>query len=329
MTFREFKELHNSKKNDFKILIDNIIPKVDFRLNYSYDVYKNGNKGVLQLINGTRIWSWVNTINTNYSCLFMIVKECEKILGYEFILNNVKKNFNDFISILSKILNDNKEHFFTPGSEIFNAMLFKTQKTWNDGLSSIIASYYTLNKNLNFSFNLNYHRGDIMDMKEGVDFSLITPQGEKRCQHKKLDGEHNMWYMDGDVYFFGNYDFSDSYCKLDYLTIEKDYYLYIIKNSPTIKIEHLNNTKGIIVDKNLVQKMKIETDISDILIEINKVCFNKMIFIYEKDDTGKNYFIEGNVDGFPSITIFLNDPNDLNLEKMLTDKLDELKNRFD
>lgn len=329
MTVNEFKDFYNkgNKKNDFRNVIDVIIPTVDYTLNYRYDIHTNNKKGVLYYIFNKWVWSWINTINTNYSCICLLINEVNEFIDKEIKISDLENDFQKTLIIIENVLIENKEHFFTPGSNIFEDMFFTTQKTWNDGLSSIVSCLYTLNTNYNIIYELNYERGDKNDMTKGIDFVIKNGDKEKTCQHKRLN--KSLLTMDGDYYFFGDFYYTENYRSLDLLSIEKDWYIYIINNSTNKELCRFENG-GLIVHKNLVKRMQIEKDnITDLLLEINKICFEKrIIFIYDRDESGENLFEENEIDGKPSIRLLLNDPMDENLEKKLTDQLERLKNRF-
>jgi hypothetical protein len=325
MSIKDFTTFYNKnkRKNEFRYLIDDVIKTIDFTNNYKRDVYKNNKIGILQKINNNWIWSWVNTINTNYSCIFTLIKESNKFLDEKISIESFELNFDNTLKNFRNILFEKKELFFNVDSEIFNEMMFITQNSWNNGICSIISSFYTLNKNLSLTHTLNYERGNNDDMTNGIDTTFFVNNVEKTLQHKRLNGRH--MEMDGDFYYFYDFYYNKSYEKLDYLSIERDGFIYLIEN---IDVQYGNKLNQLIVDKKYVKRMIMEKDyLTDILLEINKLCFEqKIIFIIDKDDSELNKFEKINVDNKNGIRLILNNPMDENLYNILNEELEKLKN---
>jgi len=234
MLYQQFQDLYRNKgeKDVFQKIITDVIKLVDYSNTtfYKYDYFKNNNcYGVLFHLNEKWIWSWINTLNTNVSCIYEIIdylnSEYNSQLTYELYISDREEFFNLF----SKFLDEKKQIIFTPKSEIFKKMFFLTQMIWNLGLISVISGIMTIKKYFNVTIDLNYERGDKNDMTRGCDFLLYFENETKSAQHKKVTN----FYPEGDYYTTYNFYYNEKTYRqnLDFITIESNNEIYLFENS--------------------------------------------------------------------------------------------------
>jgi len=318
--------------------ITNAVLSVTFDSDANYKIEtdpNNGKLGVLQLINGEWKWSWLNTINTNYTCLWHIIRYLNNTHSDQLSMNLFNSNRKKFVEIFKKNVNEESQILFTPGSDVFDDMQFVTQKTWNDGVVSTISTIYTLEAHQNIRTNryeFQYHRGDIIDMKDGVDFKILTGATDNGwgVQHKKT---HSVRY-DSDGFYWFKFRFKETYRKnVDLIAINDQNYVYLFKVSKISydpKCRFIQSCDRFMVHKDLHQKtMKVENkEITNILFEINRYCCdNRIPFHFISESDSKMNLIEDIIDhGERIIKFTFVDRDDKNLLETLNEFFAKLKN---
>lgn len=332
ITESQFINLYNSNydlKDKFQSIIDRVIKTVDYTKTktYKYEYFEeNECDGVLFYIFDKWIWSWVNTINTNYSCLFLLIDYInnnfdKKITSMDFRSDRIDSTLDYF----NECVEQDKDIIFRPGSEVFKGMFFATQNTWNRGIISVLSTIFTIKKNYNINhINLSYNRGDKSDMTKGVDLIINFGGEDKKTQHKSSRIE-----FDGNYYYSKSFKYNEATYRnnLDLISIESNKKIYLFRNSKD-KISCGYSNGKFFIHKDLIEnEMSIENqEITNLLTELNKICFQKkIIFMFERGEDGLNYFEDVDVNGNSAIRFFLNDIHDTNLSTMIQEQLDKLQ----
>lgn len=330
MLLDQFKDLYTTNRlnqKSFQQIIDRVLFKVDYsdKNRYKRDKNKNGRIGVFNKFHDDWSWSWINTINTNYTCLYLIIDFLNEKYHKKITKDWFVKNPDECFTYLEEKIYDNKEIIFKPGSKIFKKMFFATQKIWNDGLISSISSFITIAKYYNIKCDITYHRGEENDMMKGTDL-LIDMDGKSfRCQHKLCDLVLRDDYYVSKRFIYNEQTYRNN---LDLISVENDNKIYLFNNSTIKELCFTDDNYGFTIHKNLLVKVmeKENTDIMNLLREINVICGRKnVIFSIEKNETENNYFEEVVVGNQNSLRFFFNNFNDRNLQNILIDQLNKLK----
>lgn len=314
---RLFKRKPNFKYDEqnfdnFKYLLSHFLTKLLLTVDFSHtkyykiDVNEDGKLGIFVDYDGSGNykWSWMNSINTNYSGWALIINRCNFDFGCNFTNSDfygsdekVKKNILKLFEVLEK----NKQDFFSPKSEkseVFKELFFKLQTSWLSGLtSSLISLKYITQKYKLVKGSFASERGSSDDFN-GIDFSVYDEDNEiLNVQHKKCS----------DLYVYNNYLKSKTiiYDKGTYkknvnlLTIDNGEYVYIFKNSTDNSLIGVDQiTKEFFVeDSLLLHKIKKMEDIHyKKLIKITEICCIKIKFaldVYTSEtDTENSYTLE-------------------------------------
>lgn len=330
MIWDQFKDLYTTNKKNQRLLqksIDEILLHVDYSdiKRYRLSENQNGRLGVYVKFFDKWSWSWVNTINTNYTCLYMIIdfinnKYSKKITKDWFI-----KNPEECVMYFHNMVYENRNHIFKPGSDIFKKMFFATQKTWNDGLISSIFSLITIGKFYNIKSEMTFDRGEEDDMIRGTDMFLEIEGVNNRCQHKSADIR-----LDGDYYLSKRFIYNEkTYRKnLDLISIENNDKIYLFANSDDKKLCYSLTNEGFRIHKNLLIKImeKENNDVMKLLKDLNILCGKKnIVFSIERNDQENNYFEESKVGSQDGIRFFLNNFNDEGLGSLLLTQIKKLQ----
>lgn len=324
--FREIRKTHGQREI-FQGIVDRILASVD----YSEDkIYKrgeyNGKVGVLQKVDEVFIWCWINTINTNYSCIEAIINFLNSVSQIKLTYQLFLKSKSEFNNLFEKLLYEYRDVVFKKGSEIFTKMFFITQKTWNDGLISTISAAFTINKHFKTSISLGYNRGENEDMNGGCDFIIEIDGVKLRTQHKKIR------FLDTYEGFYKTKGFEyneKTYRKyVDIISIDHGDEIYLFKNSKDNKLCGTDEYGVFYIHESLIIKiMKKENQIIEkLLLELNRLCFEKRImFSFNKGDSGKNYFDQEIISDTVKLSFYLNDINDKKLSVLIQEQIDKLK----
>lgn len=344
------------KNSDFGYKFQNIIDEIlsDFNSYNTDENYKRGVNelsekkltGILILYKSVWIWSWMNTINTNYSCLEILVKCINKLAKRDgkntsnyFKFNGTNEENLIELDRFKIALEYYKLELFIPNNDkdsAFNQMRFMTQLTWYLGLISQI--YFLENINCFFNgkcvFNLDYQRGNEEDMKKGIDIKINIDGNINTLQHKKdsLNNSDEIYdYFNSVIYKEKLYRSLDLFSIGDY----KNNKIYVYKNSTNwmdcgmigsypkknfrikkeLKIEQLMNTE-------------LKNKLSLCLDELLKFCCNNHINFHmsvESDVIGNK--IEYSEDIEPNVHIIYNDIHDEEFSTEVTKMLVYLKNK--
>lgn len=287
MSEQEFKKLWdnkskfilNGKKYSFKEAyqktIDTILPTVVFNEGTGYyqkETLVKQRWGEPKLsncvynvntCNNKEEWSWMQSINTNYSCGTYLVVEVNRLidlykLDYDMLNFTIFDNFPKEFVIFYKVLNQYKNDVFQPTdvtiNNVFNQMKFKTQETWFDGKIAEIFLAQNGKKFINdiVGFDFDFARGNDDDMNNGVDLKFTDSNNNVFTIQNKKGGTPR---EEGDYYVFWTY-YKKSYSNLNFFVIAnyKDNVLYVVKN-----LGNYNN--GIYTDPNNYSKLKIRKDL--------------------------------------------------------------------
>jgi hypothetical protein len=340
MVYKEVNSLMNSGLRKTIVLsLSKIVKSVNFD---GFDEYKyglcdfNNEYGVLRFVFGIWEWSWMETINSNTSCVHLLIQDYNQNNEINITYSDFINNSNVTISLFFDYLEKEKQRIFTPESDIFNRLKFATQYSWNSGKSSEVSTYYTINKNVDgvIKCDLDFRRGDKEDRSKGRDFLLITNGVTKRAQNKRV--KNGLLAMDGDYWYFDKmYYHEEIYKNVDVLFIDDDTYIYYFDNSDDRNLCGMFtspefNNKFRIHDTLKNKRMKKENEeVTNLLIELNKFTWEKNIeFFYVKDDQEKNSigFVEDN--GKQVIKFAFNNIDDDKLYEKLSSFFNELKETF-
>jgi hypothetical protein len=348
-------QLYKNKtfKNGFRKKMDHLLSTLDFKkygLEYQYEYYGDVNPkiGVLQKTKWGLQWSWMNTINTNYTCYELIIDAVNLLIKNEIVkrvkfftfdgTNDTNKELNDLFEILELY----KEDFFTAKhkknkTSLFNKMRFATQFIW---YKSCLSEIFFLENIDHYFDNISGHtlcfeRGSDDDMKNGKDFYVIINREFKSFQHKK----DTLKYCDGDYYCFEkmNYD-KENYKTVDYIAISigtiKN---YLFKNSDDEKLcgmRKLDDGKNyFLIHESLLVKPKPEKKhttmtLTENLHELLKFTCEKQIPFHMKRDENVINSIEIVEGDELTIYVVYSDLEDDEFPKKVIDTLNDLKERF-
>lgn len=324
--FRQIRKVPG-QRGIFQDIVDRVLKSVD----YSEDkIYKrgeyNGKVGILQKINESYVWCWINTINTNYSCLEVIIDYLNSVSPNKLTFQLFLKNKLEFNTLFQNNLYEYKDMIFKKGSPVFTKMFFITQKTWNDGLLSTISAAFTINKHYKTSISLNYDRGENEDMNEGCDFIIEIDDVQHRTQHKKI---RFLGKSDG---FFKPQGFEyneKTYRKyVDVISIDHGNEIYLFKNSKDNELCGTDYNGVFYIHESLLIKVMTKENqvIEKLLLDLNRLCFEKrIIFSFNKGDSGKNYFDQETISDTVRLSFYLNDINDKKLSSIIQEQIDKLK----
>jgi hypothetical protein len=351
----------------FKEGINKIIEKTDYS---EYDkLYKlitkkdkNGNEhtGVAFLYKFIWIWCWINSINTNYSCVRILINRVNKLIftkngkgllgrfeyfTYEKFMRSTTmiSETDDFL----RILDSYRQDIFSPKNSkkedsIFNEMKYATMFSWFKGklheitLINNLSCYFDDVNQIYFSFE----RGDFNDMLSGED--LIFSRISKNKNTTQIKGDTVILETD-DYLIFGNSKYYESYRNVDYFCVVTSDNIYFCNNSKNSSLignmfhNELNGTyltihKSLLIKNKKEINMSITTVMENLLIlsANNKIDFN-MVYNPEIKEN-KIELIEGDE---PFILISYNDIEDkdfdkkvINFQSELLLKLEDLKKRF-
>ena len=288
MTEQEIKKLWDNKtkfklnnkdytfREVYQKTIDTLLPTVEFKENDYQQILKRQKNSVYNInnCNNKLEWSWMNSINTNYSCVTFLINEINRIiltdnLDYDIIRFSDIKNFGNEFIIFYNIMSLYKNIIFQPNNDInsvFNKMKYKTQETWYDGKIAEIFLAQNIRKYIDDveEFVFDFERGKDDDMNNGVDLMFKNSENKSfTIQNKKGRSPREEY----DNYVFYTY-YKKSYSNLDFFVIAnyRDNILYIIKNLGNfgngIKIDS-NNYNILKVNKNLVMKKINNNDALD------------------------------------------------------------------
>lgn len=333
MTEWDFKNIwfkYNWFSNKLQNIITTELLKVDFKNRKIYEIKYNpelGVNGVYNYFFNIWDWSWMNTINTNYSAIYFLLRQLYKLEKRNFSVENFEKNLKSELNFIEKSLPKHRQFIFSKG-KVFRDMFFVTQKTWNLGIISIISTMITFSKKYKIDISkINFKRGQKDDLMKGCDFKITIDGEEKVVQHKSTNIK-----QEGDCFVSTGFIYNEKTYRnnVDYISIEYKNEIHLFKNSTDPNVCGMRN--GIFFIK---KTQKIDTmqknlgKTSDFLKQINLICCkNNILFQFENCEEGENYF-EDNLDSeIRTLRLFIHDYEDVNLNEILEEKLIKLKNLF-
>jgi hypothetical protein len=330
ITETQFTDIYNTNldiRKKLQKIIDETIKEVDFSKTKSYKYDFDGKKyGVFFNIFDKWTWCWINTINTNYSCIYLIIDYFNSTTNKKIKLLDFRStNVNDTLFRIEEFIKNERQIIFTPGSEVFKKMFFTSQFIWTRGIITVLSSVFTIKKNYDIDkINLSFERGDDLDMTKGIDFFINFNNNLLKTQHKS-----SSLVIDGDLFISNRFIYNELTYRnnLDLLSIESENKIYLFSNSKDKNLCGSHNGK-FFIHKNLKlsEMEKVNQELTELLTELNLTCFQKRImFMFEQGDTGHNYFDNQDVNGKPIIRFYLNDIHDLNLNKLIKDEIEKLK----
>ena len=309
-----------------KNTLNEVLPQVDFSKCKKTYYYNPKDGGVYINLFGKDVWSWMNTINTNYSCLYILVDEINKNETKKILSSDLENNTVKTIEYFKECLSKNKQVFFTPGSDVFKTMFFITQMTWNKGLISVIAGLLTISKYFDIdSFNIDYNRGQKDDMIKGCDLSIYFDGQKLTTQHKIAKLYDKGGYFISTKFIYNEKTYRDN---VDLISIDSDEKIYLFHNSKDKNLCGTDERGNFKIYKTILIKPmhKEKQDVSDLLLQLNQICFNKkIIFEFEKGFGKENYFEDKINKEKRTIRFFLNNIEDENLSDLIKKQIETLK----
>ena len=144
------------------------------------NTYGNGEVGVLQKVGNKWVWSWHNTITTNWSSHLVIYETynlvCKNYLGLEPLSNEeILSSVDTVYEKLTSLFETFRNEIFTPIStkktSPFWQMYFICQNTWNKSLIDEIKFIRSVFDN-DVTVVKCYERGSASDIRGGDNFTL-------------------------------------------------------------------------------------------------------------------------------------------------------------
>lgn len=272
-------------------------------------------------------WSWTNRINTHPNCCLSFYKWGIKYNPDMFIdfgnplyhEHNAKKMWGFVDEFFDLIFTKNKT------DKYFRELKVKCLKSWNSGNITVISIIMSLKESFGDVTDIDYtfEYGDSDDMN-GVDLSFRLPDGSLKTMQIKsgkfvdmgdefyVSGSQNDLTYKTDYYGYGNVD--------DWRGITS---VIIFDNTPNLKKEN----KTIIVKKeyekyNKIKHMPVPEKLNELLILCSK---NNVEFTLKRNDELNQIDYD---DTTKNITVSITEFEDKDLEKLLDDKIKELKEVF-
>ena len=326
MLEEQFKEIWKRRDIRYKIkgVIDSVLPMVDFS---STTKYKLVDGKVYDSVFGVFRWSWMNSINTNYSSIYQLIEEINRTSTRRILYDDFINKTDDTIEYLKTKLLEKKQEYFTPGSKVFRKMFFITQTTWNHGIISILSGIYTISKNFDVKdMNLDYNRGSEEDMNNGCDLVLYFDGKKNRTQHKVANLYDKGTHFISTNFIYNEISYRDN---VDLISIDTGQKIYLFHNSKQKHLCGMDDRGNFVIYKTLLivpPMYKENKELTDLLLRLNQVCASKnIIFEFEKGESGKNYFEDVVSDNIRTVRFFLNDIEDEKLIDKINNQLEILK----
>lgn len=272
-------------------------------------------------------WSWTNRINTHPNCCLSFYKWGIKYNPDMFIdfgnplyhEHNAKKMWEFVDEFFDLIFTKNKT------DKYLRELKVKCLKSWNSGNITVISIIMSLKEAFGDVTDIDYtfEYGDSDDMN-GVDLSFRLPDGSLKTMQIKsgkfvdmgdefyVNGSQNDLTYKTDYYGYGNVD--------DWRGITS---VIIFDNTPNLKKEN----KTVVVKKeyekyNKIKHMPVPEKLNELLILCSK---NNVEFTLKRNDELNQIDYD---DTTKNITVSITEFEDKDLEKLLDDKIKELKKVF-
>jgi len=245
------------------------------------NTYGNGEVGVLQKVGNKWVWSWHNTITTNWSSHLVIYETynlvCKNYLGLEPLSNEeILSSVDTVYEKLTSLFETFRNEIFTPIStkktSPFWQMYFICQNTWNKSLIDEIKFIRSVFDN-DVTVVKSYERGSASDIRGGVDFTV----NDLTYQHKSIS-----FLRDGEYYILLCYINKSKHSGVNRLVFEnsENYYLFNFNDIVDDNDAWYDTTmNGFYINKErLMEKENLKTDeLSSILYDIHRICLENRI----------------------------------------------------
>lgn len=323
LNYSDYKKLYNEGwsgfKGDFFRFAQKILEKKFTEIGL-WGLYPENNKYGILTEDGN--WDPRNRLNTHTKFYMYSVNEYEKYHPNDLIDFGNKKFHKINCEKIWKFYEENFDLYFTEKitSVHFNEINKLLNSSWETGNISVISAVLMLNEVYpqHDKIEFGFKNGDIKDMN-GTDIDVILNSKEKFTIQVKSGKSNNINYN-------GYYYISGSPNDLHYTS---DYYIYVDKSSFIMfKNENVSKAKfdSIRVDiktiKHNIQKyMPIHEKLTEMMILCGK---NDVKFTIQKEGETNSITLSDDM----TLTINFTDYTDKNFEKLIDDKLTELKNLF-
>ena len=277
--------------------------------------------------NNDNLWSWTNRINTHPNC-------CLSFYNW-----GIKYDPNMFVEFGNPEYHEHNAKQMWKFVDIFFDLIFTTNKTdkylkelkikcsksWNNGNITVIAILLSLfdafGKITDIDYTFDY--GDGVDMN-GIDLSFKLPNGELKTMQIKsgtfinlrdefhIKGSPNDLKYDADYYGYANVDGWKGITSV-----------IIFDNVPNIdKEDKTLIVKTEYIKYNKIKHMPIPEKLNELLVLCGR---NDIEFILTKEDDLNSVIYDNET---KKITISFIDGEDKEMETLLTNKINELKETF-
>ena len=161
-----------------RLKIDQIIKSCDFTKvkNYQYGKCRKNNKfGVLIIFRKKWIWSWLNSINTNNTCLQILIDFINQRTGISFDLSDCTL---EELKIFFNKVEELKDELFVDNTEIKEKLYLTANMVWNVGNEGVLRVIYNLpsffepNAKLEINTKGIFQRGGVDDMEKHIDLKF-------------------------------------------------------------------------------------------------------------------------------------------------------------
>lgn len=293
---------------------------------------ETGKEGILMLLLGEWVWSWHNTIHTNYSCLLVIFNYISKNFEKKLQASDFEPYYiNSTIRYIDNCLTVCRDYLFASNSDELIEMQFITQETWIIGKISELSSVHTLKSNgIITEYNITYERGLDDDIKKGQDYYIKLASGMSGFAQEKRD-KNLFVQMDGQSYGFGDASYILKKYNPDnvsFIIFNNGSFIFPFRYDRSLMKKDKDNNEKLIIDKSLMLSNKpmknTFINISEILTQMNEYCSSKHIqFTFKRGETNK---IEDLMDeGERVIRVQLSDNDMENFDVTLSDFFEKVK----
>lgn len=302
-----------------EILLCDFSNSTYYKIDYNEDLKK---WGVYEKLFDDFEWSWMNAINTNYSCIYLIINELYEI-GNRFLVedNFIGENLKETLNYIKEMLSIHRNYIFTSGSKIFTRLFFTSQLTWNFGKVSEMTSLFEYQKHYQTKdIKINLKRGLKEDLN-GSDFKIFLNGEFQNVQHKST-----AIFERGDYYVCPKLIYNkNTYLKINLISVDYKKNIYLFRNSNDNNLCGVNERGEFYIHENLkIDIMEKQTErTSSLLFDLNRVCTEKkIIFQFDNDGSSSDNYFEETLDIQPrKIKLFINDFESDKLNELLEEKI--------
>jgi len=320
---------------------DGITSKYDINEDV-WDLYRNQPKwGVWQKIRGDWKWSYINTIETNYSAIFELVNFYNDLIKkgrlnykevtYAGLTESFRTECDQIISFIDKYFD--RVFGLYEVTELSNKLSVATSYSWYNSMLSEMSYVRMVIKDTKMIPIYGKERGDGEDYNSGVDFSIIDNGIDIQYQHKRCnDSSHHPIRVvlddENDCVIIPTSVSKRKHRDVDYLVVENNgtIYEFNIQGIETDEsIEVTNSTTTIPNDRLTNVFEKNDDDQLKLLMDIFRRC-NLIGYTFNIFDSVEPY-VDLNVKN-KQITIGFGGVDIESVEEDLRKSLDILLNTF-